>query len=493
MLDTWFSSGLFPFSVFGWPDKTGDLEAFYPTSLLETGHDILFFWVARMVFFGQKLLGKLPFKEVYLHPMVRDAHGRKMSKSLGNVIDPMDVIHGISLEGLHGQLIGSNLDPREIEKAKAGQKQDYPQGIPECGSDALRFALCAYITQARDINLDINRVLGYRFFCNKLWNATKFALLYFSGDERYDTQLTLNEQSNKMDAWILSRLSATIETCNNGFDSYDFAAVTSACYAFWLYDVCDVYLECLKPIFQSGSTEQQAAARRTLYVCLDYGLRLLSPFMPFITEELFQRLPRADTTPSICVSSYPSKLLSNIYCFILIDNSILILTANTSWRNTQVESDVEFVQKAARVIRSARSDYNLPNKTKTEAYIVCTDEAPNGILKRYASDLATVAYCSTVSFDTQPPAGCAILTVSGQCEVHLLLKGLIEADKEIAKLQKKRDQLVQTVSKLTQAMQASDYAAKVPTEVQAANETKLTESRTEVERIAAAIETLKLM
>lgn len=322
MLDTWFSSGLFPFSVFGWPDKTGDLEAFYPTSLLETGHDILFFWVARMVFFGQKLLGKLPFKEVYLHPMVRDAHGRKMSKSLGNVIDPMDVIHGISLEGLHGQLIGSNLDPREIEKAKAGQKQDYPQGIPECGSDALRFALCAYITQARDINLDINRVLGYRFFCNKLWNATKFALLYFSGDERYDTQLTLNEQSNKMDAWILSRLSATIETCNNGFDSYDFAAVTSACYAFWLYDVCDVYLECLKPIFQSGSTEQQAAARRTLYVCLDYGLRLLSPFMPFITEELFQRLPRADTTPSICVSSYPSRLLSNIYCFILIGNSI---------------------------------------------------------------------------------------------------------------------------------------------------------------------------
>lgn len=151
------------------------------------------------------------------------------------------------------------------------------------------------------------------------------------------------------------------------------------------------------------------------------------------------------------------------------------------------------MQKAARVIRSARSDYNLPNKTKTEAYIVCTDEAPNGILKRYANDLATVAYCSTVSFDTQPPAGCAILTVSGQCEVHLLLKGLIEADKEIAKLQKKRDQLVQTVSKLTQAMQASDYAAKVPTEVQAANETKLTESRTEVERIAAAIETLKLM
>lgn len=186
VLDTWFSSGLFPFSVFGWPDNTDDLKLFYPTTLLETGHDILFFWVARMVFFGQTLLGKLPFKEVFLHPMVRDAHGRKMSKSLGNVIDPMDVITGISLEGLHKQLYDSNLDPREIEKAKAGQKQDYPNGIPECGTDALRFALCAYMTQARDINLDIQRVQGYRFFCNKLWNATKFALMYFPGAEKYD-------------------------------------------------------------------------------------------------------------------------------------------------------------------------------------------------------------------------------------------------------------------------------------------------------------------
>ncbi|SPP72882.1 blast:Valine--tRNA ligase [Drosophila guanche] len=443
VLDTWFSSGIFPFSVFGWPDNTKDLQTFYPTSLLETGHDILFFWVARMVFFGQKLLGKLPFKEVYLHPM-----------------------------GLHAQLVGSNLDPREIEKAKAGQKQDYPQGIPECGSDALRFALCAYITQARDINLDINRVLGYRFFCNKLWNATKFALLYFSGEEKFSTELSSSDAVNQMDAWILSRLAAAIEACNAGFESYDFAAATSACYAFWLYDLCDVYLECLKPIFQAGSEQQQTAARRTLYVCLDFGLRLLSPFMPFITEELYQRLPRANPAPSICVASYPS---------------------NTSWRSAKIESDVEFVQKAARIIRSARSDYNLPNKTKTEAYIVCTDATPNEILKRYASDLATISYCSKVSFDSAAPAGCAILTVTGQCEVHLLLKGLVEADKEIAKLQKKGDQLVQTVGKLTQAMQASDYASKVPAEVQTANETKLTESRAEIERITAAIETLKLM
>lgn len=191
VLDTWFSSGLFPFSVMGWPDNTEDMQAFYPTSLLETGHDILFFWVARMVFFSQKLLGKLPFKEVFLHPMVRDAHGRKMSKSLGNVIDPSDVITGISLEDLHKQLYDSNLDEKEIGKAIAGQKGDYPNGIPECGTDAMRFALCSYNTQGRDINLDILRVQGYRFFCNKLWNATKFALLYFEGDEKFEVTTTV--------------------------------------------------------------------------------------------------------------------------------------------------------------------------------------------------------------------------------------------------------------------------------------------------------------
>ena len=168
VLDTWFSSGLFPFAVFGWPEQTRELELFYPGALLETGHDIIFFWVARMVFFGQKFTGKLPFKEVFLHAMVRDAHGRKMSKSLGNTIDPLDVIAGITLGDLHKALEGGNLDPREVQKAKAGQKQDYPNGIPECGTDALRFALCAYTAQGRDINLDVLRVQGYRSLYHSL-------------------------------------------------------------------------------------------------------------------------------------------------------------------------------------------------------------------------------------------------------------------------------------------------------------------------------------
>ncbi|CAH1989036.1 unnamed protein product [Acanthoscelides obtectus] len=245
VLDTWFSSALFPFSIFGWPEQTTDLKVLYPTSLLETGHDILFFWVARMVFMGQKLIGKLPFKEVYLHPIVRDAHGRKMSKSLGNVIDPMDVIHGISLEDLHKQLYDSNLDPREIEKAKLGQKQDYPDGIPECGTDALRFALCA-MCSGRDINLDILRVQGYRFFCNKIWNATRFALSYFTYNFEPPTDNRFIGNECLMDLWMLSRLATAVSETNRGFESYDFGLATTAIYNVWLYELCDVYLVSLR-------------------------------------------------------------------------------------------------------------------------------------------------------------------------------------------------------------------------------------------------------
>lgn len=476
VLDTWFSSGLFPFSVFGWPDNTDDLKLFYPTTLLETGHDILFFWVARMVFFGQTLLGKLPFKEVFLHPMVRDAHGRKMSKSLGNVIDPMDVITGISLEGLHKQLYDSNLDPREIEKAKTGQTQDYPNGIPECGTDALRFALCAYMTQARDINLDILRVQGYRFFCNKLWNATKFALMYFTGDEKYDVIKELTGAESNIDLWILSRLANCIDVSNKGFEKYEFAQAANACYDFWLYDLCDVYLECLKPVFLSDPENAKASARKTLYTCLNLGLKLLSPFMPFITEELYQRLPRADIdeVASICVAPYPELETSN-------------------WQNDALEKDFDFVQRTAKDIRSSRSDYNIPNKTKTEAYIVCSDSAVRETLQRFAAELATMSYSEVMFISEEPPVGCAILTISGACIVHLMLKGLIEVDKEIEKLTKKKDNLKSTVGKLEQAIATPDYTTKVPEDIRKNNQEKLDQSKIEIERIIAAMETLKTM
>jgi len=571
VLDTWFSSGLFPFSVLGWPDKTDDLDVFYPGALLETGHDIIFFWVARMVFFGQKLMGKLPFKDVFLHAMVRDAHGRKMSKSLGNTINPMDVILGITLENLHKSLEGGNLDPREVEKAKAGQSQDYPEGIPECGTDALRFGLCAYTAQGRDINLDVMRVQGYRFFCNKLWNATKFAMMYlgaefspvksliqellasksqssslsfsplpssvdlnqpsglsqlnsclqsstflggsnpsstdsqaFSGiiiQPNYFSQphlsrwyhrmntLTTKDRSSlpagkgvlvptpaplsPMDRWILSRLSYAAEQVNIGFKDYNFPVATSALYNFWLYELCDVYLEYLKPIFQGSDSSAVLTARTVLYTCLDSGLRLISPFMPFISEELFQRLPRWSTKepPSIMVTSFPT-------------------TTNTPYRNSTVEAEVELVQKIVGVVRSTRADYNIPNKTKTQLYLRVFCPSISDMVKKYTTALATLAYSQKVEVVDSPPTGCAIVTVNDKITAHLVLKGLIDPAKEIEKLKKKRSALQLAVEKLQKAATVPDYLVKVPEDVRTANSEKIDGSIMEVARLGDAITAL---
>nr|XP_003700613.1 PREDICTED: valine--tRNA ligase isoform X1 [Megachile rotundata] len=582
VLDTWFSSGLFPLSVFGWPDETDEFKAFYPGTLLETGHDILFFWVARMVFLGQKLTGKLPFKEVYLHAMVRDAHGRKMSKSLGNVIDPMDVINGISLENLHKQLMNSNLDPKELERAKEGQKRDYPQGIPECGTDALRFALCAYTMQGRDINLDINRVQGYRFFCNKIWNAAKFCFTYLNSNlncnediqsqNHYDNNIvgdkewyhkTLKERcvqealnnyledysyldgyspsqidakayqammkldinfikyphlqrwykhiasfsqqelsvlrveegkilpncacevlnhSNRtkqlsnetnVDLWMLSRVSYAVSTCDKAMAQYDFQTATTACYNLWLYDLCDIYLEYLKPIFHSNDNERKSAARKTLFRTLDIGLRLLSPFMPFITEELYQRLPREKQLyTSICISPYPE-------------------ISECPWRNEEIEKDIDFANKVIKNIRSTRATYNLPNKVKTEAFLVCSNDSSKEKLMEYQLLIETLAY-STLS-SQKPPTGCAIITVTDKVQVHLLLKGLIDPKKELEKLCKKEEQLLDIINKTKQAMEVPDYNIKVPLDVQNSNKEKLLNSEGELQRITDAIAALRAM
>ncbi|KAH0630441.1 hypothetical protein JD844_013470 [Phrynosoma platyrhinos] len=428
VLDTWFSSGLFPFSIFGWPNHSEDLQVFYPGTLLETGHDILFFWVARMV---------------YLHAVVRDAHGRKMSKSLGNVIDPLDVITGITLEGLHAQLLDSNLDPAEIERAKQGQKSDYPSGIPECGTDALRFALCAYTSQGRDINLDP------------------------SGSE------------SLIDLWILSRLSHAVELCDVGFQAYDFPGITTAVYNFWLYELCDVYLECLKPVFSGQDEAAIQTAQNVLYTCLDTGLRLLSPFMPFVTEELFQRLPRrcpSSDPPSICVTPYPS-------------------TEEYRWRNEGLDCTIDFALNIIKAVRSLRADYNL-TKTKADCYLQCLDSETVEAVTQCSEYICTLSSSKQVLVlepGKAPPSGCAVAIASDKCTVHLLLKGLIDAEKEISKLTSKKAELQKQILRLRERMESPDYAAKVPTKVQEADAAKLKQSETELQKSEEAIENFKKM
>ncbi|KAK9926074.1 hypothetical protein M0R45_023327 [Rubus argutus] len=417
VLDTWFSSGLFPLSALGWPDDTQDFRAFYPNSLLETGHDILFFWVARMVMLGITLGGEasgnvLPFPKVYLHPMIRDAQGRKMSKSLGNVIDPVDVIHGITLEGLHDKLSDGILDKKEIEVAKEGQKKAFPNGIEQCGADALRFSLVAYTEQSENINLDIKRVVGYRHWCNKLWNAVRFAMLKL-GDGYVPPANAINpEELPFICRWILSVLNKAIDKTVSSLEAYKLSDAAKAVYGWWQNQLCDIFIEAIKPYF-SGENPMFAAerefAKHTLWLCLDYGLRLLHPFMPFITEELWQRLrfnavAAAAAGPlSIMVCEYPSM----VGC----------------WNNGQAENEMENVIML--VVNSLRS-LAKESRERRAAFVLCGIKEERELMSRQCfiiEKLANVSPLEIIDEEGAAPTGWAVSQVNDNLTAYLEILG----------------------------------------------------------------------
>ncbi|CAM9853636.1 unnamed protein product [Ascophyllum nodosum] len=487
VLDTWFSSGLFPFSVFGWPDKDSeDLKAFFPTTFLETGMDILFFWVARMVMMSLQLNDVLPFKTVYLHAMVRDKFGRKMSKALGNVIDPLEVIYGCDLETLHKKLEQGNLPAKEVEKAKQGQKMDFPNGIPECGADALRFGLLAYTVQGRDVNLDISRVVGYRNFCNKLWNAVRFALTYLT-----DLSPSLNladdlvkdfDKAAPRDRWILSRLNFAVSECNRCLAEYKFGDLTQTAYSFWLYDLCDNYLELIKPVVGNKSEDDDAImqartiAQSCLYLCLEYGLKLLHPTMPYVTEELWQRLPGRGTMgpeepETIMLAPYPQS--------------------DERLADTKAESDMEAVKGAIRAGRSLRASYGIPPAVKAEFYLKSSSADRHSVIANQADDFATLAKASSTVpiMDEDPPDGCAVHIIDDQSQVFLQLRGLVKFDAEIEKLRKQLDEKIEPqISSFSKKMAAPGYAERVPEAVQQTNTKKLAEYQSQKESVLKAIQ-----
>ncbi|EQC39507.1 valyl-tRNA synthetase [Saprolegnia diclina VS20] len=461
VLDTWVSAGLFPFAVFGWPDNKEEMADYYPTDLLETGYDILFFWVVRMVFMGQKLTGKLPFHTVYLHSIVRDKYGRKMSKSLGNVVDPLEVIAGCTLETLLEKLESGNLPPKEIEKAKKGQMADFPQGIPECGADALRFGLLAYQQQVGDINLDIQRLVGYRNFCNKLWNATRFAMTNLEGGASFHDGLAATVLSNKSvaprDRFILSRLHATIAAANTALQTYAFGDVTTALYNFWLYDVCDVYLELIKPVIAGTDADAKKTAQETLFLCLEMGLRLLHPIMPFVTEELWQRLPGKRATSSIVVAAYPEAT-----------------GAIATWANPAAEANMELIKDIIHAGRSLRAEYGLANAARPLCYLKCADASLKAIVETQVDDFGTLAKVgsTTCLLDTAPPSGCAMHVLSDKLQLHVSLTGLVDFANEISKLEKKLEKMLPSLTALEKKRARDDYLAKVPANVRDADATK---------------------
>jgi len=465
VLDTWFSSGLFPFSVMGWPDQTDDLKAFYPTSLLETGKDILFFWVARMVMMGLELTDTLPFHTVFLHAMVRDSEGRKMSKSLGNVIDPLEVIDGCTLATLIERLESGNLPLKEVERAKKNINESFPEGIPECGSDALRFGLLAYCAQGRDINLDVKVVVAYRKFCNKLWNATRFALKYIEDFQPTATLLDDLMSSGKMcirDKWMISRLMKGIQSVNDNFEAYKFGDAQQASYQMWLNDLCDVYLELIKPIMLDKSDENKDtrwAAQATLWVSIEAGLRLLHPMMPFVTEELWQRLPGRGIlgeteTSTIMIAKYPES--------------------NADYINEEVEAGMAVTMEIVKACRSLRASYNILNSKLTHFFIKMTSGQDVAIAQ--ATDIATLGRGSQV--DVNPtsetiPESTGIQVVSDTITVLVDLKGMVDYQQEIQRLTKSLKKTLNPMDILKRKMAADGYEEKVPEDLKKQNTEKL--------------------
>eukprot|EP00758_Cryptobia_borreli_P005671 Tbor_TRINITY_DN4958_c0_g1::TRINITY_DN4958_c0_g1_i1::g.9618::m.9618/K01873/VARS, valS; valyl-tRNA synthetase len=462
VLDTWFSSALWPFSTMGWPSKTNDLERFFPGNLLESGHDILFFWIARMVMMSLHFTGKLPFTEVFLHAMVRDRDGRKMSKSLGNVIDPLDVINGITLTELQNKNRSSNLDEKEIPKADKFQLEAFPNGIPACGSDALRFGLLSYTQSGRNVNLDINRIVSYRQFCNKLWNVVKY-ILYFALPENFKPKRTCFKGVSDLPlecGWILSRLDYATSECVAGFAEgvYDFSRPTQSAYSFWLYDLCDVYLELSKTVKALPDDDhKKIVVQDVLLYCVEAGLRMLHPMMPFVTEELYHRLPHFDTLgyETIMLAQYPSDM---------------------SFRNTVTEEHMKAVMDCVSAARSMKASYQLTYKVKPDVWISCTTDK----LKLIAAHTYIVEALGVVgnvvaienTNESEIPAGCGMTVISKELILCMMLKGSIDVDAEIKKLDKAKAMLNKQLEVVAKKMGLANYETKVPESVRKADAEK---------------------
>ncbi|CAL4062786.1 unnamed protein product [Meganyctiphanes norvegica] len=491
VLDTWFSSGLFPFAVFGWPNDTIDLNRYYPTNLLETGHDILFFWVARMVMLGLHLTHKLPFKEVLLHGLVCDSGGHKMSKSRGNVIDPMDVITGASLQTLNESVTASKergiISPDEASVAIEGQTVNFPQGIPTCGADALRFTLCSNNIKNKLLSVDVVRMEQNKFFGNKIWQTTRFLLssiLRTPNGQQQARILSMEDRNTlqAMDCWILSRLSELVEEANRNMNCYDLHFVTSAFTSFWNNYLCDVYLESIKPVVHHGSCEDRNAALLTLWTCVSVGLRVLHPFMPHLTEHLHQHMSQtaqgSSESTSIMTESYPQDEQWSI------------------WRDVSLENKIEVsVLQSAASLRNLKATYNITSG-KVKGSMICNDPSVYKFLQEMVHVVSTLGRVKSVNLmegPADPPSATATATVNDTLTIHLHLKGAIDLTTENARLQKKLKNLQKDTDKLLRIVSAPGYAEKSPQHIQDNHHSKLSSLQKEHQQVKSLLSSIKDM
>jgi valyl-tRNA synthetase len=454
VLDTWFSSALWPFSTLGWPAADPALKQFYPTAVLVTGFDIIFFWVARMIMMGLKFTGEVPFREVYVHGLIRDSEGQKMSKSKGNVIDPLDIVDGIALEDLVRKRTTGLMQPRLAPAIEKSTRKAFPEGIAAHGTDALRFSFAALATQSADLRFDLARVGGYRNFCNKLWNASRFVLMTVEGQETAQG----TPEPGVADRWILSRLGTMLGTVDEAFAQYRFDYAATALYEFTWYEFCDWYLELTKPVLQSETASPGAklAARRTLLQVLEALLRALHPIMPFITEEIWQRVaPLAGVAgPSIMVAPWPR--------------------AEEFPSDAAAESDVRWIQAFVLGVRQIRGEMDISPSRRLPVLLEQASATDRHCAETHRAFLERLAGLESLRLlpdaEVAPPSATALM---GGMRVLVPMAGLIDPQAELARLGKRIAKTREEIGRARGKLGNDNFVRNAPGDVVAQEQARL--------------------
>ena len=474
VLDTWYSSALWPFSTLGWPERTDRLGTFYPTTVLVTGFDIIFFWVARMIMFGLKFMGDVPFREVYIHGLVRDGDGNKMSKSKGNILDPIDLIDGIGLDELIAKRTTGLMQPQLAPQIIAATRRQFPEGIPPYGTDALRFTFCSLATQGRDIRFDLGRIEGYGNFCNKLWNAARFVLLNAEGKDcglgGGEIALGLPER------WILSLLQRTERQARAAMEQYRLDLAAQAIYDFTWNEYCDWYLELSKTVLTDPDADpaRLRGARRTLVRVLEAVLRLIHPMMPFVTEEIWQRVaPLAGRTgPSIMLEPYPAL--------------------PPELDDLEAVEHMTWVKDLVLAIRSIRGELDLPPGRQIPVLLAGPDDTERDRLAGGAAYVRALARVETIDvLEAGSPTPKAATAILGGLEILVPLEGLIDKDAEIERLERQTARLGKDLQRSRAKLGNPSFLDRAPGAVVEKERRRAAELETSVAKLESQLATLR--
>mgnify|MGYP001426496017 FL=1 len=462
VLDTWFSSSLWPFSTLGWPEKTKRLEKFYPTNVLVTGFDIIFFWVARMIMMGLNFTGEPPFKEVYIHGLIRDADGQKMSKSKGNVLDPLDLIDGIGLEDLVSKRTTGLMQTHLTEKIEKSTRKHFPKGIAPYGTDSLRFAFASLATQGRDIRFEIGRIEGYRNFCNKIWNATRFVMMNI---ESQDIDVNDNKKIFGLtERWIISRLSNTLAATHEGIKTYRFDLASQALYEFIWNEYCDWYLEFSKTTLNDEiiSEEEKRGTLHTLIYILETLLRGLHPFMPFITEELWQRISPIlnKNGKTIMLETYPSK--------------------DEFEKNKDIDEQIDWVKSFIMGIRRIRSERDISPGKKLTVLVKDGTKNESEWLNNNKAFIQTLGKLEEIQ-TTENEISDAAMALAGEMTLLVPLADLINPEEEYSRINTIMGNLKKEKMQLTTKLENKDFVDRAPKDVVEGTKTRLADTLSDIE------------